>query len=550
MHTASEPRTCATACPRDIWQLDGEQTTRSHRTMLSFGIPTTWTTSCPHVSCQQLLERAPPDSRVMSSIIRITTPASNCPSSLEINNVANRISDLQLRREQLLREFADIELQLRSEKARYNTLLNGQASVSKIPFELLSNIFLLCQAAGPPKPYYSFAVAASHVSRHWRTVSLSTPLLWNDIHVTIRSSFAVARLEAHLIRSADCFLDIFIYTPTRDISPAMTLISSHSKRWRRLSLMTDHDHVNTIYNYLHRSPAPLLEHLSLQIGIPEEHHSPRSKYPDNRPKILAEGARSLRFVRLGGLALGNLAPPCEMITTLDLDGFERYYMEPSQFVALLETLPSLANLSLGQLYIHHPRDPFDVTKQIELPLLRSLRICGPCTSPHLALSLLVLPRLEYLILHELDSFHSPLLPSVKELAIESCSFDDVAATNILHACPSVTHLTMDFTSPTICSAMTIPVDMREDRVPWPSAHTLTVRDMEASDLARFRIMISTRTSSNHGFKKLRLDRRTRTVLRNKLCLDWFREQMALENCDRPDPWPADLGYDDPGDIYT
>lgn len=482
-------------------------------------------------------------------IIRITTHTPHL-ASLEVDSVATKISDLELRREQLVHELSEIDLQLHGERAKYNTLLNGQASVSKIPFELLSNIFLLCQAAGPPKPYYSFAVAASHVTRHWRTVSLSTPLLWNDIRINMRSLLALKRLEAHLIRSDDCFLDIFVYTPMRDIEPIMTLISSHSKRWRRLSLITDNDHISTIQTCLFGSPTPLLEHLSLQIGIPDEHHSPRFKYPGNCPKLFVEGAPSLKFVRLGGLALGNLAPPPESISTLDLDGFERYYMEPSQFVALLETLPSLVNLSLGQLYIHHPRDPFDVTKQITLPLLRSLRICGPCTSPHLALSLLLLPQLEFLALHDLDSFHSPLLPSVKELTIESCTFDEVAATNILHACPSITHLTMDFHSPTICSVMTISANMAESQIPWPSVHTLSVHEMGASDLARFRIMVSTRISSNRAFNKLRVDRRTRTILRNKLCLDWFKEHVSLENYDRTDPWPAGLGYEDPGDYWT
>ncbi|KAF9448319.1 hypothetical protein P691DRAFT_781163 [Macrolepiota fuliginosa MF-IS2] len=484
---------------------------------------------------------------VFSRITEWTVPTPKSYSSLEVDSVASQISNLELRREQLVRELSDIDLQLRKERARYNTLLNGQAAISKIPIELLSSIFLLCQVAGPPKPYYSFAMAASHVSRHWRTVSLTTPLLWNDIQMNIRSMASLARLETHLIRSNDCFLDIFIYTPIPDLASVMRLLSSHSKRWRRFSLMTPNDHLNTIYTYLHSSSAPLLEHLSLQVGIPEEHNSPRSKYPGYCPKIFAEGTPSLKFIRLGGVAFGNLAPPLDMVSTLDLDGFERYYMEPSQFVALMESLPSIVNLSLGQLHIHHPRDPFDVTKQIELPLLRSLRICGLCTSPHLVLSLLVLPQLESLILLDLDSFHSPVLPSVKELTIESCSFDEIAATNIYHACPSITHLTIDLASPALCSAMTISA---ENLIPCPSVHTLTVRDLEPGDFARFRIMVSTRIASDRAFKKLRLDRRTRTVLRNKLCLDWFREHMTVENCDHYDPWPADLGYDDPGDYYV
>lgn len=477
-------------------------------------------------------------------------PAPNQYPSSEIDNVADRISELEHRRKELLREVSELDLHLRNERARYNTLLNHQASISKLPIELLSSIFLLCQAAGSPRSYYSFAMAASHVSRHWRTVSLSTPLLWNDINLSKRALSPLDRLEAHLSRSGDCFLDIYIYTLLQDIQPIMTLISRHSKRWRRLSLVTDYDHLTTIQAGLHNSSVPLLEHLSLQVGITHEHNSPRSRYPRECPSIFSMGAPSLQFVRLGGLALGRLAPPVGAISTLDLDGFERYYMEPLQFASFLETLPSLVNLSLGQLHIHHPRNPFQVTKQIELPLLRSLRICGPCTSPHLALSILVLPQLESLTLCELESFHSPIFLSVKELALEACSFDEVAATNILLAFPSITDLTMDPLSPAICSMITIPADMVASRIPWPSLHTLTVREMGSSDVARLSIMAATRVISDCSIRKLRLDRRTRTTLRKKLCFDWFKEQMTLENCDQPDTWPVGLGYDDPVDLAT
>jgi hypothetical protein len=95
--------------------------------------------------------------------------------------------------------------------------------------------------------------------------------------------------------------------------------------------------------------------------------------------------------------------------------------------------------------------------------------------------------------------------------------------------------------------ITIPTGMAKSRIPWTSLHTLTIRDMGASDVARLRIMVHTRITSECAILKLRLDRRTRTTLRKKLCFDWFKEQMTLENCDQPDTWPVGLGYDDPID---
>jgi hypothetical protein len=151
------------------------------------------------------------------------------------------------------------------------------------------------------------------------------------------------------------------------------------------------------------------------------------------------------------------------------------------------------------------------------------------------LSLLVLPLLESLALRDLDGFHSPSLPFVKELLIDTCTFDEIATTNLLHACPSITTLAIDFHCPIVWSAMTILGEMADDQIAWPSVHTLTVREMEVGDVARFRIMASTRISANRGLQKLRVDRRTRAVLKTKHCLEWFREHMTVENWE---VWPG------------
>jgi len=476
---------------------------------------------------------------------RTTFPTLIQSLPLELDRTADRISKLESRREELVREFSDIELQLSGERAAYNTLINHRASVSKLPVELLSHIFLMCQAASAPSFCPSFALVASHVSRHWRIISLSTPLLWNDIRISKRTKYPLLRLEAYLSRSYDCFLDILIDTLLSDIEPLMTLISRHSKRWRRFSLVTVYDHCATIEKSLRYSSVPRLEHLSLLIGLSQEHNSPRSKYPRECPIIFSEGAPSLQLIRLAGLAFGNLAPPTWAISTLDLDGFERYYMEPSQFVSFLGTLPSLINLSLSQLHIHHPRDPSQVTKQIELPLLRSLRICGPCTSPHIPLSLMLLPKLKSLVLYELEDFHSPVFPSVEELTVTTCSFDEVAATNILLAFPSITELTMDPFDPTICRMITISVDMADNRVPWPCLRTLTLGQLATGEVLCLSALVSTRSILHHAIQRLRINKWTKSMLRKKDCFDWFNEQMSVVVCDQSETWPVGLGYDDP-----
>jgi len=479
-----------------------------------------------------------------TGVSRTTFPALIESLPLELDRTAECISKLELRREELLREISDIELRLSGQRAAYNTLINHRASVSILPVELLSHIFLMCQAASAPSFCPSFGVVASHVSHHWRTISLATPLLWNDIRIFKQTRYPLLRLEAYLRRSYDCFLDIHVDTLLSDIQPLMALISGHSERWRRFSLVTEYDHLITVEECLRCSSVPKLEHLSLVIGTSQEHNSPRSKYPRECPIIFSEGAPVLQFVRLGGLALGNLAPPTGAISTLDLDGFERYYMEPSQFVSFLEMLPSLINLSLGELHIHHPRDPSQVTKQIELPLLRSLCICGPCTSPYIPLSLVLLPKLRSLVLYELENFHSPVFPSVEELTVVSCSFDEVAATNMLLAFPSITELTMDPFIPAICRIITISVDMADSRVPWPCLRTLTLSHLGTSEILCLSAMVTTRSLYHHAIQRLRIDQRTRIMLRKKDCFNWFKEQMSVVVYDQLETWPMGLGYDE------
>ncbi|KAF8149834.1 hypothetical protein B0H34DRAFT_162748 [Crassisporium funariophilum] len=468
------------------------------------------------------------------------------------------ITSLELRRSQLLQEIDSVSLELMSEKAKYARSINEDALVYRLPNELLTGIFMACQQyrrtstkSTPPPP---FQVVASHVSHRWRHIVLSTPLLWNDIAFSIRPMGHVqgrilAQLEAHLTRSDTCFLDITLnFHVIGNLSSYFRLISAYSTRWRRLSIVTRYEQVEDIYDLLHSASTPILEHLSLNLGKPQEGSlSPRKQYSSVLPTVFNSGAPRLSFVRLAGLAMGSLHPPTSAVTTLHLDGWTRNYLTHVQFKTVLEAAPLLVNLSLNQLCIHHPRDPLEVASPATLPNLRCLRIRGPCSPLYRLISLMNIPQLHSLSLHNVDTFDSDTLPSVQSLSLDSCAFDEPELGNLIRSFPSINSLSVDESMPDIFY-MLIPNLADELPMPWPHLQTISVRELNSMDIPHFCSMVFSRQDNDKALSKVYLDRRSRAVLRAKHRLDWLLDRLKVENCDLPETWPPGLGYEDPHDL--
>ena len=458
------------------------------------------------------------------------------------------ISSLEQRQEQLLQELDNVSLELRSLQATYAKKINEDALIYRLPSEILSSIFMTCQQYGQHlAKSLPFQVTASHVSDHWRKIVLSTPLLWNDINFHIRPMNHVqgrylAQLEAHLKHSYTCFLDISLHFHVADnISLYFTLLGRHSTRWRRLSIITRYEPVEDIYTLLHSAHTPHLEHLSLNIGIPPREGvlSPRQQYSCILPTILLSGAPSLSFVRLAGLALGNLHPPISKVTTLHLDGWTRHYLTQQQFKTVFDSAPAIINLSLNQLSVHHPRDPLEVISSVRLPELRYLRIRGPCSR---LLSLLDISQLHALSLHNVDIFYSDTLPAVQSLTLDSCAFDEPEIKNLIRSFPSITSLSIDESVPDIFDLLD-PASKA-----WPQLQTISVRELQWSDISQLCTMILNRMDSEKPLKQVRLDRRSRTALRTKQRLDWLQKLVQVDNCDLVETWPPGLGYEDGHDL--
>ena len=461
------------------------------------------------------------------------------------------ISSLEQRQEQLVQELDTVNLELRSLKATYARKINEDALIYRLPSEILSSIFMTCQQCGKHlAKSLPFQVTASHVSDHWRQIVLSTPLLWNDINFHIRPMNHVqgrylAQLEAHLEHSYTCFLDISLHFHVADnISPYLTLLGRHSTRWRRLSIITRYEPVDDIYTLLHSAPTPHLEHLSLNIGIPPREGvlSLRKQYSHMLPTILLTGALLLSFVRLAGLALGNLHPPTSKVTTLHLDGWTRHYLTQQQFKTLFDSAPAIINLSLNQLCVHHPRDPLEMASSVRLPDLRYLRIRGPCSPLYRLLSLLDISQLHALTLHNVDVFDSKTLPAVQSLTLDSCAFDEPEIKNLIRSFPSITSLSIDESVPDIFNLLD-PASKA-----WPRLQTISVRELQWSDISQLCTMILNRMVSDKPLKQVRLDRRSRTALRTKQRLDSLQKLVQVDSCDLIETWPPGLGYEDGHDL--
>ncbi|KAG6831794.1 hypothetical protein H0H92_007471 [Tricholoma furcatifolium] len=470
------------------------------------------------------------------------------------------ISTLEDRRTKLLQELSQVEKELLTAKAHHGKLTNQRLPISMLPNEVLSDIFQLCYGTkaminrqmGRP-----FEVVASHVSTHWRSIALGTPLLWNNInlHITHGSrDHALQRMSIHLTRSSQCLLDISLHITVNDNVPEiLQYLTPHAHRWYRVSVSTARGSPDDIYAAFGLLSTPNLIHLSLRIGNSEdESGGPRTEYPETCLPLLTRGSPMLTFVRVAGKVVGNLSPPLSTTRTLHVDAWPKNLMSLAQFQTFLTSLPCLIHLSLTGLSIHLPRDPFQVPQPINLPILCSLRLRGDSTPCHRLLSLLALPNLESLFLQGVGSFDSVVIPSLRFLTLESCSLSRAILRNVFRAFPRVATLGIDDSTPEIYPLLS-PEDgegsSSSSSIPWRELRSISLRRLPPTDVAPFTSMCLSRLDRGSPLQRIYLDKRSRNVLKSKGLLEDLRKLQPIENVDDLAPWPADLGYQDPDDAW-
>lgn len=213
---------------------------------------------------------------------------------------------------------------------------------------------------------------------------------------------------------------------------------------------------------------------------------------------------------------------------------------------MLDALPCLVNLSLTGLSIHLPRNPLDTSEPISLPGLLSLRIRGNSVPCHRLLSLLAIPNLHSLSLHNVDTFDSAVIPTLKSLTLECCDFSESELRNMFKAFPCVSMLSIDQSIPRIYPMLRSDAGLS---LPWPLLRSIFLRQLPPADVAPFCLLVLDRARSDASISSVYLDKRSRTVLKSKDFMEVLCSHMFVGNCDYLLQWPADLGYEDPDDDW-
>ncbi|KAJ6468395.1 hypothetical protein C8R45DRAFT_469004 [Mycena sanguinolenta] len=481
-------------------------------------------------------------------------------ADLELDRATKAIEALEFKKSHLLREASEVDLELKYARAARGRILNENAPIHKLPTEIISHIFMLCQQTPGPKAMHPFEILISQVSHGLREIANRTPLLWTAINIVVKMrphnfsrkvlEWKLARVRAYLDRSASCmFTTSFDIVGPFQIDQLLYLVSEHAARWLRLSISIKNPPAATleIWQALHSISAPALEHVSIWLSRPSMggHHlvTDYGTATDCTPLIFRGGTPSLTFVRLSGMALGCLQPPLGRVETLHLSSYPLGY---ASFRTMLDSIPNLINLSLHRMrIINRPTD----STPILLPQLRALRVCGTLEDEtayqHRILRMLRVPVLESLVLKDLETFEEQVFPTVHTLTLYGCPFSADEMHRMLRAFPALTTFRLDESLPDVLDLLAAP-DRGSSKPPWPKLQTLAVTGMESADVELVCDLISERRTLGTPLARVFLDRRSRVVLRKKNRLEWLQQLPGL-TVDRHDgvySWPVDLGYED------
>ena len=456
---------------------------------------------------------------------------------------------------------------------------NRDAYISSLPNEILAFIFTrgqyMTRTAKFPSSLQSdsesaeddsltlkFEVALSHVTSHWRNVAINEPFLWNNICVSSRSS--LDELIAYLERSRKCLLNLRLDLGQNAIGNlGMHLLTSHVGRWRTLSTESNGEVRNdALLTHLRNLAAPNLVHISMSVNALKHLELMPNNIDDPFPQIFTGGAPVLSFVRLACHALSFFRPPLTAMTTLHLDQTSHLPMSYTRFCQVITASPALTNLSIYGDMIGTEAWPL-MANSIELPALRSLRICGIGGLVYCGVLLNIsAPGLESLILkdvlhNDLDQlWDSPQMfkfPVLQSLTF--CGFECTESTyrKFFSAFPTVTHFTSLHSSlynPRVLKlvgAINSPI-LLGTPLPWPKLHTMSLL-FNLTDEASLVAVVNTRIHQKHPIAKLRLgmggERNTPRAFR---LVQWLQKHLQVEWFSVVDPWPIGLQYVDEDDV--
>ncbi|KAK7021233.1 F-box domain-containing protein [Favolaschia claudopus] len=322
----------------------------------------------------------------------------------------------------------------------------SQTQINLLPFELLSNIFLLCIDADSGT-YVQDAYTVSHVCTHWRNVAINTPQIWTGpITVSVHPYFIreaeeerpvyAEGLRAWLARSEPLSISMSLegfrmgmWSPKTKTSSRITQeLAQTTSRWH--SLRTRHSVLTSLIKTLAEGgPFTSLEELELEDMVET----------DGQNTDVAASVSFLNAPRLHKLTINmvcRIPMPWTQLSHLNLHALGHSY---SAILDILGSCSGLVHTSIVLSALHSP------------PAVRATP--GPQLNRLESLSLTVAVRFGMWVMSFLDLVHAPDLESMAFLCrIKPALWGVSHLTDFQSRSPNITNLVVGWNgSPLPCA---------------------------------------------------------------------------------------------------
>ncbi|EPS93760.1 hypothetical protein FOMPIDRAFT_93871 [Fomitopsis schrenkii] len=285
--------------------------------------------------------------------------------------------------------------ELEQQKAHYyecirvvNTQLNALLPISRLPHELLSEVFLhhaeyraepTSQEPKSPRDW----ICVTHVCTHWREVALQCPTLWTRFH----ASDSLDMLPIFLARSKDAPLSVSMsfdawQSPiTRRSKPQLSeesliLVLTNLHRMRLLSVEFSSDPLDDVLAHI-SGPAPLLESLSIAADISRSSAKPSKLVLSFTRMISHPESRRLRCLATRFRCLVWDSVSLIHLTRLEVQGCGSGVSgtDAMSFFEALARMPLLEQLDLNGVFeVHHHGYSAVLSLLDPIPFLRLRRL--------------------------------------------------------------------------------------------------------------------------------------------------------------------------------
>ncbi|KDQ14052.1 hypothetical protein BOTBODRAFT_33164 [Botryobasidium botryosum FD-172 SS1] len=257
------------------------------------------------------------------------------------------------------------------EVSRIRAKRNAFSPINKLPVELFSRIFLFGALSDirDSAPLPSSSIAASHVCRRWRQISLSTPSLWTHFRLKTCCEWASRAEELLLPQDVLVLPDNFNPENSQDCGDCEpNLRNMRSLRISLRALRWNFDPLS-LASYM-SLPAPNLTFLQL-TGEEYYDDSDAHCYSHVRlPPSPFQGQHNLRHVVISCCALSWDSSIFTGLRRLELHGVpDAFHMRVDELLSILGACPAMEELAIMDCQFAQRNVPL---RTVPLPRLRSL----------------------------------------------------------------------------------------------------------------------------------------------------------------------------------